>query len=92
MQGLYGGADTGIRQESVDKMRAALKAGSPAAQKSQIKVYPDTPHGFNADYRPSFRKEQAEDGWKIAARLVQGQRRRLIDQWSRRSASRHGRA
>jgi len=66
VQGLYGGADTGISQDSVEKMRAALKAGSPAAQKSQIKVYPDTPHGFNADYRPSFRKEQAEDGWKIA--------------------------
>lgn len=64
--GLYGGADTGISNESVDKMRAALKTGSPAAQKSQIDTYPDTPHGFNADYRPSFRKEQAEDGWKKA--------------------------
>ncbi|MCW5736161.1 MAG: dienelactone hydrolase family protein [Enhydrobacter sp.] len=64
--GLYGGADTGISLDSVEKMNAALKAGSPAAQKSQIKVYPDTPHGFNADYRPSYRKEQAEDGWKLA--------------------------
>ena len=65
--GLYGGADTGISQESVDKMLAALKASSGAAAgKSQIKVYPDTPHGFNADYRPSFRKDQAEDGWKLA--------------------------
>ena len=64
--GLYGGADTGIPQESVEKMRAALKAGSAAAQKSQIDVYPDTPHAFNADYRPSYRKEPAEDGWKIA--------------------------
>ncbi len=64
--GLYGGADTGISNESVDKMRAALKTGSPAAQKSQIDTYPDTPHGFNADYRPSFRKDQAEDGWKKA--------------------------
>ncbi|MGQ3300947.1 dienelactone hydrolase family protein [Reyranella sp.] len=64
--GLYGGADSGIPNDSVDKMRAALKAGSPAAQKSQIDTYPDTPHGFNADYRPSFRKEQAEDGWKKA--------------------------
>lgn len=64
--GLYGGADTGIPNDSVDKMRAALKAGSPAAQKSRIDTYPDTPHGFNADYRPSFRKEQAEDAWKKA--------------------------
>ena len=64
--GLYGGADTGIPNDTVDRMRAALKAGSPAAQKSQIDTYPDTPHGFNADYRPSFRKEQAEDAWKKA--------------------------
>jgi carboxymethylenebutenolidase len=64
--GLYGGADTGISQESVDKMRDALKAGSAAAQKSRIDVYPDTPHAFNADYRPSYRKEPAEDGWKKA--------------------------
>src|SRR5260221_575473 len=63
--GLYGGADTGIPQESVEKMRAALKDGSPAAMKSEIKVYPDAPHAFNADYRPSYRKEAAEDGWKL---------------------------
>jgi carboxymethylenebutenolidase len=59
--GLYGGADGGIPNEGVDRMRAALKA---AANSSQIRTYPDTPHGFNADYRPSYRKEQAEDGWK----------------------------
>jgi carboxymethylenebutenolidase len=59
--GLYGGADAGITQEAVEQMRAALKAaGSP----SEIIVYPDTPHGFNADYRPSYRPEQAKDGWK----------------------------
>ena len=61
MLGLYGGADTGITQESVEKMRAALKL---ASSKSQIVVYPDTPHAFFADYRPSYRKEAAEDGWK----------------------------
>ncbi|MBS0539890.1 MAG: dienelactone hydrolase family protein [Proteobacteria bacterium] len=66
VQGLYGGADTGISQDSVNKMTAALKASSnPAAQKSQIKVYPDTPHAFNADYRPSYRKAAADDGWKL---------------------------
>ena len=64
--GLYGGADTGIPNDTVDRMRAALKAGSPAAQKSQIDTYPDTPHAFNADYRPSYRKEQAGDAWKKA--------------------------
>jgi carboxymethylenebutenolidase len=58
--GLYGGADTGIPLESVEKMRGALTA---AQQKSEIVVFPDTPHGFYADYRPSYRKEQADDGW-----------------------------
>jgi carboxymethylenebutenolidase len=59
--GLYGGADTGISNESVEKMKEALKkAGKP----SEIELYPDTPHGFYADYRPTYRKEQAEDGWK----------------------------
>jgi len=59
--GLYGGADQGIPNETVEKMQAALKE---AGGKSQIKLYPDTPHGFHADYRPSYRKEQADDGWK----------------------------
>lgn len=59
--GLYGGADTGIPPDSVDKMRAALKAAQVA---SEIIVYPDTPHGFNADYRPTYRKQQAEAGWQ----------------------------
>jgi carboxymethylenebutenolidase len=66
VQGLYGGADASISQDSINKMLAALKASSnPAANKSTIKVYPDTPHGFNADYRPSYRKAAAEDGWKL---------------------------
>ena len=59
--GLYGGADAGIPSDTVDRMRAALKA---AGKKSEIHTYPDTPHAFHADYRPSYRKEQAEDGWK----------------------------
>ena len=64
--GLYGGADSGIPNDTVDKMRAALKEGNAAAKKSEIITYPDTPHAFNADYRPSYRKEPAEDGWKRA--------------------------
>lgn len=59
--GLYGGADSGIPNETVEQMRAALQA---AGNPSQIVLYPDTPHGFYADYRPSYRKEQAQDGWK----------------------------
>ena len=63
--GLYGGADQGIPQEQVDKLSAALKAsGNKKAKDSTIHVYPGTPHGFNADYRPSYRKDAAEDGWK----------------------------
>jgi len=63
--GLYGGADQGIPQEQVEKLRAALKnSKNKNAQRSQIHVYPDMPHGFNADYRPSYRKEAAQDGWK----------------------------
>ncbi|MBL8675321.1 MAG: dienelactone hydrolase family protein [Rhodospirillales bacterium] len=63
--GLYGGADTGIPNDTVDKMREALKAaGTPAATKSMIHTYADMPHAFNADYRPSYRKEAADDGWK----------------------------
>ena len=59
--GLYGGSDNGIPNETVEKMRQALKA---AESPSEIVLYPDTPHGFFADYRPSYRKEEAEDGWK----------------------------
>jgi carboxymethylenebutenolidase len=63
--GLYGGADQGIPPEQVDKLREALKKSKHKnAQRSAIHVYPDMPHGFNADYRPSYRKEAAEDGWK----------------------------
>ncbi|HRE14236.1 MAG TPA: dienelactone hydrolase family protein [Usitatibacteraceae bacterium] len=59
--GLYGGADAGIPNDTVDRMRAALKsAGKP----SEIHTYPDMPHAFHADYRPSYRKAAAEDGWK----------------------------
>ena len=59
--GLYGAADQGIPVATVEKMREAMKA---AGKTAEIKVYPDTPHAFFADYRPSYRKEQAEDGWK----------------------------
>ncbi len=58
--GLYGGADQSIPVDSVEKMEAACKA---AGKTCQVKVYPDTPHGFNADYRPSYRADAAKDGW-----------------------------
>ena len=58
--GLYGGADAGIPVDTIEEMKAALKA---AHNPSEIVIYPDTPHGFNADYRPSYRPDQAKDGW-----------------------------
>ena len=59
--GLYGGKDQGIPLDTVEQMRAALKA---AGNPSEIVVYPDAGHAFNADYRPSYNKQAAEDGWK----------------------------
>ena len=59
--GLYGGADQGIPGESVGRMRKALQA---AKKPGEIVVYGDAPHGFFADYRPSYRADAAADGWK----------------------------
>lgn len=59
--GLYGGADPSIPLELVERMRVSLsKAGKPC----EIVVYPNAPHGFFADYRPSYTREAAEDGWR----------------------------
>ena len=58
--GLYGAADQAIPVETVEKMREACKAANKTCE---IVIYPDTPHGFNADYRPSYRAEAAKDGW-----------------------------
>lgn len=59
--GLYGGQDESIPQESVEKMRQALHA---ANAKSEIVVYPEAGHAFNADYRSSYHEESARDGWQ----------------------------
>ncbi|MCC5622917.1 dienelactone hydrolase family protein [Nostoc sp. CHAB 5715] len=59
--GLYGGKDTGIPLNTVEQMRDRLKESS---SKSEIIVYPDAPHAFFADYRPSYREKDAKDGWK----------------------------
>jgi carboxymethylenebutenolidase len=59
--GLYGAADQGIPVETVERMRKALQ---DANKPCEIVLYPDTPHGFHADYRPSYRKDKAEDGWR----------------------------
>lgn len=59
--GLYGGKDTGIPLETVNQMRDRLKSSS---SKSEIIVYPDAPHAFFADYRPSYREIEAKQGLK----------------------------
>lgn len=59
--GLYGGQDTGIPMTEVAKMQAALEA---AESPSTFHIYPDAPHAFHADYRPSFREAAARDGWQ----------------------------
>ncbi len=59
--GLYGGKDQGIPLDTIEKMRATLKA---AGDPSEIRVYPNAGHGFNADYRPGYDKEAAQDGWQ----------------------------
>lgn len=59
--GLYGGLDTGIPLDTVQRMQDELKK---AKSKSQIIVYPNADHGFLADYRPSYNKEAGEDAWK----------------------------
>ncbi|WP_333256568.1 MULTISPECIES: dienelactone hydrolase family protein [unclassified Microcoleus] len=59
--GLYGGKDEGIPNDTVEKMQEVLKTGSSG---SEIVLYPDAPHAFNADYRPSYREKEAEDAWK----------------------------
>jgi len=58
--GLYGEADAGIPVAQVDAMKAAL---TEAKKTFDIKLYPGAPHGFHADYRPSYRKEAADDAW-----------------------------
>lgn len=61
--GLYGGKDTGIPLDTVEKMKLALANGSPAAKQAEFVIYPDAPHAFHADYRPSYREEAAKDGF-----------------------------
>lgn len=58
--GLYGAADQGIPVETVDQMRSACES---AGKTCEVIIYPDAPHAFHADYRPSYRAEPAKDGW-----------------------------
>ncbi len=62
--GLYGGADAGIPVSEVARLQEVLKAGNKNARESRFVLYPGVGHAFHADYRPSYRKEAAEDGWR----------------------------
>ena len=62
--GLYGEKDDGIPLDSVAQMKTALASGSAAARKSEFVVYPDAQHAFHADYRPSYKADAAQNGWR----------------------------
>jgi carboxymethylenebutenolidase len=64
MLGLYGADDTGIPVDTVEKLRDALVAAGNVT--SEFVIYPGVPHAFFADYRPSYRREAAEEGWRRA--------------------------
>ena len=74
--GLYGGQDGGIPLTTVNQMKDALAEagakGNKAAKASEFVVYPQAPHAFHADYRPSYRQEAAEDGFKRALAWFKG--------------------
>lgn len=71
--GLYGGLDTGIPLDTVEAMEKKLATGSLSAQASLIEVFDNAPHAFHADYRPSYRKQEAEEGWqKMLAWFARG--------------------
>jgi len=68
--GLYGGQDGGIPLTTINQMKDALAEagakGNKAAKASEFVVYKDAPHAFHADYRPSYRKDEAADGFARA--------------------------
>ena len=62
--GLYAGADAGIPTNLVARMQEVLAKGNKNAQASTFILYPNVPHAFHADYRPSYRKPEADAAWK----------------------------
>lgn len=59
--GLYGARDQGIPVSDVEDMRDDL---AKAGKKAEFVIYPDAGHAFHADYRPSYRADDAADGWR----------------------------
>ncbi|RDK00148.1 dienelactone hydrolase family protein [Paraburkholderia lacunae] len=64
--GLYGRQDQSIPQDTLEQMKQAIAQGPQAGRGSQFVVYDDAGHAFFADYRPSYKKADAEDGWRRA--------------------------
>ena len=65
--GLYAGIDGFVKPAVIDTMRAGIvKSGSG----SQIVVFPNVNHGFNADYRPTYDKTVATYAWKLTRDLL----------------------
>jgi carboxymethylenebutenolidase len=60
--GLYGAEDQNPKPEDVKKFEELLKQHGNTNVETVI--YPGAGHAFHADYRPSYKKEAAEDGWK----------------------------
>lgn len=69
---LFGGKDRGIPVETVRNMEAQMKA--TGNDKVEVVIYPDAPHAFNADYRPSYREAAAKDGWKRLSEFLKKHR------------------
>jgi carboxymethylenebutenolidase len=64
--GLYGLQDQSIPQDTLAQMKQLIAQGPEAGRGSQFVVYDDAGHAFFADYRPSYKKVDAEDGWRRA--------------------------
>ena len=61
--GLYAGIDGFVKPEVIDKMTAGLRTSGSG---SEIVVFPNVNHGFNADYRPTYDKIAATYASKLA--------------------------
>ncbi|WP_376770365.1 dienelactone hydrolase family protein [Methylorubrum rhodinum] len=58
--GLYAGQDDNIPMPIIEQMQKGLKDANGS---SRIEVFPDAPHGFHADYRPTYREGPATEAW-----------------------------
>lgn len=59
--GLYGAEDKSPSPDDVKKFFELLRQHN---QNVDFVIYPGAGHGFHADYRPSYNKAAADDGWK----------------------------